>query len=138
MSVKLNWDGLADLKDALRRLPEELTSDGSGIVTSTGNEAEREIVSAYPSRTGNLKKGVRVSKVEGGRFGAGVTVKNTAKHANIFENGTQARHNALGANRGSMPPGHVFIPIMSRKRRQMYDELKQMLVEHGLKVSGNA
>jgi hypothetical protein len=38
-------------------------------------------------------------------FSAGAIVINRAKHAAIFENGTQARHTAIGANRGSMPPG---------------------------------
>jgi hypothetical protein len=79
-----------------------------------------------------------VSHQDKGRFSAGAIVKNTAKHAWIFENGTQARHNDLGANRGSMPPGHVFIPAVIKRRRIMYQQLRALLERHGLKVSGDA
>jgi hypothetical protein len=58
-------------------------------------------------------------------------VRNPAKHAAIFEFGTQARHTKLGANRGSMPPGHVFLPIVQQRRRTMYLRLKDMLVRFG-------
>jgi hypothetical protein len=65
-------------------------------------------------------------------------VKSTAKHAALFEIGTQARHTNIGANRGSMPPGKIFVPVVVRKRRAMYERLKELLVRHGAKVNGNA
>lgn len=135
---RIRFDGLDELKQALRQLPAELTAEASGIVDGAANEAMREIVDKYPTRTGNLKDGVTVTHFEGARFSAGAIVKNTAKHAFIFEHGTQARHTDLGANRGSMPPGHVFVPIVIRKRRAMYERLKTLLVSKGLVVSGDA
>lgn len=134
---RIVWDGLEDLKAALRALPAELAADASSIVTGAAQEAADAIRSAYPARTGNLKDHVLVTGVSAGTYGAGAVVKNTAKHAWIFENGTQARHTSLGANRGSMPPGHVFIPTVIRKRREMYERLKAVLVSHGLVAAGD-
>jgi Bacteriophage HK97-gp10, putative tail-component len=132
------FDGLEELKRALRDLPESLAGEATGIVNASANAAAREIEQAYPRRTGNLRNHVSVSHQQGGRVSAAAIVKNTAKHAWIFENGTQARHTDLGANRGSMPPGHVFVPRVIRHRRQMYEALKELLVKHGLIVSGDA
>lgn len=135
---RIRWDGLDELRDALRRLPEELRGEGSEIVVTNATGAKTEIVEKYPDRTGNLRGRVTLGLDSGSRFGAGAVVKNTAKHAYIFENGSQARHTALGANRGTMPPGHVFIPTVMRWRRRMYDQLKALLERHGLSVSGDA
>ena len=69
----------------------------------------------------------------------GAEVKNVAPHANIFENGTQARHTRIGANRGSMPPGHVFVPRIVRARHRLTQELKDMVARTtGAQVSGDA
>lgn len=132
------WAGLDELKAQLRALPAALAGEASGIVTSAATSAAEQIRSAYPARTGTLKDHVFVSTADPGPYGAGAVVKNTAKHAWIFENGTQARHTALGANRGSMPPGHVFLPIVIRQRRAMYVQLKALLERHGALVSGEA
>lgn len=134
---RIVFDGLAELKVALQNLPADLAREAGFIVYANADEAAREVKAAYPSRTGNLRARVSVKK-ERGQFGASATVRNTAKHAHLFENGTQARHTALGANRGSMPPGHVFVPVMIRRRRVMYQVLKDLLVKHGLLVSGDA
>lgn len=138
MGAKIRWTGLDELRADLRRLPAELTGEASGIVTSAANAARDDIASAYPKRTGNLAGNVRVLVKTIGAFGVAVIVRNTAKHAHLFEYGTQARHTDLGANRGSMPPGNVFIPRIIKWRRAMYAQLKAMLVRHGLKASGEA
>lgn len=134
----LTFQGLDELRAALRALPDDLTGEAGHIVEGAANGAAVDIKTAYPSRTGNLRDGVTVTQVAAGKYAAGAVVKNTAKHAYIFENGTQARHTAIGANRGSMPAGHVFIPTIIRERRKMYDALKDVLVRHGLIVSGDA
>lgn len=138
MSARVSWTGLAELRAALRELPAHLAGDGSLIIEDVSASAANAIRDGYPERTGNLKAGVRTEVKNAGRFGAGIVVKNTAKHAHLFETGTQARHTQLGANRGAMPAGKVFIPIIVRKRREMYERLKAMMVAHGLKVSGDA
>lgn len=136
MSASVTWSGLDELRAELRRLPAELAADAGAIVLKAAESAKAEIVAAYPKRTGNLAGHVTVSASSKGLYGAGAIVRNSAKHAWIFENGTQARHTSIGANRGAMPPGHVFLPAVIRKRRDMYAALKDLLVRHGLTVSG--
>ena len=136
MSVR--WDGLFELQEALRRLPTDLAADAGPIVIEAANDAAAEITAAYPERTGDLRNGVHVRVLSGGPFGAAAEVVNRAPHAYMFENGTVARHTEIGANRGSMPAGHVFIPRIIRHRRQMYADLKAMIARHGLEVTGDA
>lgn len=135
---RLVFHGLEELKADLRNLPAELASEASQIVVESANGAATEIVATYPERTRNLKRGVKVQMLTGTRFFVGAVVKNTAKHAWIFENGTQARHTALGANRGAMPAGRVFVPTVLRWRRRMYEQLTALLERHGLRVTGRA
>lgn len=131
----VTWDGLAELREELRNMPKELTDEAGGIVRSSAESAAADAEAGYPSRTGDLKSRMRVTVENGGQFGVAVVVKNTSPLAQIFENGTQARHTSLGANRGAMPPGHVFVPAMIRRRRQMYERLKALLVSKGLTVT---
>ena len=133
---RLKFEGLDELRASLRRLPAELRGEAQNIVVAHANQAALEIKQKYPSRTGKLRDGVEVVALESGDRVAGAIVRNKAKHAFIFENGTQARHNDIGANRGSMPPGHVFIPAMIRARRRMYDALRELLRRKGLRVIG--
>lgn len=140
MSVSLRWDGLEELRAALRQLPEELAGEARHIVEAKANQAAADAKQGYSAhtRSGHLQAGLTVTHYENGKLSAGAIVKNAAKHAFIFEYGTQARHTAIGANRGSMPPGHVFVPPMQRRRREMYEQLKDLLVRKGLLVSGDA
>jgi hypothetical protein len=137
MSSRFRLDGLAELVTGLQQLTPELVGESSAIIGGAGDGAAREIILGYPERTGDLRKGVKVLKTAG-QFSITVKVVNTSKLASIFENGTQARHTDLGANRGSMPPGHVFVPIMMRRRRAMYEQLKALVASKGLTVSGDA
>jgi hypothetical protein len=136
VSVTLRFEGLEALKAKLRALPEDLASEAQGLVEQTAHEAATAIQRAYPRRTGTLRNRVYVTHFPQGRFSAGAVVKNTAPHAALFESGTQARHTAIGANRGAMPPGHIFIPAMQRARRAMWDRLKALMERHDLDVSG--
>lgn len=144
----LRWDGLDELKEWLRTLPEHLTEEAAGIVTRAAVNAAEDIRAAYPVRTGNLRRGVRVNRIDGsnplasgggGRhLAVGAVVYNNAPHAFMFEHGTEARQTDLGANRGSMPAGHVFIPRVIRHRRHMYDQLRALMERSGLRTTGNA
>jgi hypothetical protein len=130
------WSGLDELRGWLRTLPASLAGEASDIVIAAAEGAKRDM--HYPRRTGNLADHVFVTKAAAGIYGAGATVKNTAKHAGIFESGTQARHTDLGANRGAATAGHVFVPAVIRRRRWMWDQLQAMMIRHSLAVSGNA
>jgi hypothetical protein len=130
------WSGLDELRAALRALPRELADEASGIVIAAAEGAKADM--HYPRVTGNLADHLFVVPLAAGIYGTGAIVKNTAKHAGIFERGTQARHTDLGANRGAAPPGNIFIPAVMRRRRRMYEQFAAMLARHGLVVSGHA
>jgi hypothetical protein len=136
VSTRFRIEGLDELRELLRRLPEELRDEARGIIKQEADDAKDQIFAEYPEHTGNLRDHLYVSMKDHSRFGVGATVRNTAKHAWIFENGTQARHTAIGADRGAMPPGHVFIPIVIRRRASMMNRLADLLRQHGLQVTG--
>lgn len=137
MSASVTFDGLDALRAALRNLPRELADEAGGIVTGSANEAKDSI--EYPKRTGNLAAHLIVKDINAGQFGSGAVLRNTAKHAYIYEYGSQARYNNAGAFRGRMPPAsgrQSFVVMSIRARRRMYDHLRAMLVRHGATVSG--
>jgi len=132
----LTFDGLADLQHALEQLPNDMTGEAAHIVEAAANSAAATIKAEYPVRTGELRDRLTVDFSRDGLSVVG-TVRNTSKLAWIFENGTQARHTEIGANRGAMPPGHVFIPTVAARRRQMYAELLELVKRNGFEVSGD-
>jgi hypothetical protein len=134
MANEVRWDGLEEYRELLRALPEALAQETAHLVEAAANGAALDIRRAYPVRTGKLRDRVTVTRLNKGKYGTGLIVKNTAPHAWLFENGTQARHTALGANRGSMPPGHVFIPLAIKARRRLYGQVKDLLVRKGALV----
>lgn len=138
MSASLKFQGLDELRAALKRLPDELKEDALALVIHSGDEAAATIRSAYEASRviGNLARGVKTQIIPAGRFGAAVAVRSTAKHAFIFENGTQTRKTQLGANRGAMPPGRVFVPIMIRQRRVLHELLVDLVERAGFQVVG--
>lgn len=131
------FDGLEQLLTDLRALPAELTTEGGHIVEGRANGAAATIKGGYPSRSGELRDKLTVTHTRS-VFGARSVVRNSSKYADEFEFGTQARHTAIGANRGSMPPNPLFTQTVQRARRAMYGDLKDLLVRHGLTVSGDA
>lgn len=131
------WDGLAELRAEILKLPEECTGEAAHLIESAANAVKVEIAAAYPWRTGDLRKKTTTVPLARKGFIVGFVVKNTSKLATVFEHGTQARHTALGANRGSMPPGHVFVPRVVKARRALTQQLKNMVARHGAVVTGD-
>jgi Bacteriophage HK97-gp10, putative tail-component len=130
------WEDLDELKAMLRELPEEFAAEGARIVTAVAYEAKQEIYDAYPVVSGNLRDGLAVEQTSLGALGFQAAVVNNAPHAWMYEHGTQVRYTRTGAFRGQMPPGHVFIPIMERRRRRMYEEeFTELLERAGFTVS---
>ena len=136
-TVTVKWDGLDQLIEELRRLPADITDDAGGIVSDSAEGARDEAYNAYPHRTGKLRDSLTVQTTDAGRYGVAARVVNRARHAYLFEVGTQARHNAIGANRGSMPAGNVFIPAMQRHRREMYRSLAAVIATYNFRVDGD-
>jgi hypothetical protein len=137
MSASLvKWYGLDEYMAELRAFPLALTAEGNGIAKDTADAAASEVRAAYPKRTGNLRKGVRVrKKYRRETLRASYEVRNTAPHAYIYEHGTRARHTRYGADRGSMPAGNVFIRITERHWREFVERIKDLLRERGGKVA---
>lgn len=139
MSARVTLNGFDELRAALRALPAELTAEADHIVEGAANGAAADIMSGYGDHvvTGHLRDRVVVDHGASSAFTSKSTVKSTSPHAFMFENGTQARHTASGANRGAMPPFHVFIPAAIRARRRMTDQLIALVRSAGLLVSGH-
>lgn len=136
-SVKLKFDGLTELRNALRNLPSDLTGEASHIVEGIANGAASEIRQAYPSVTGNLISGVQVTRFEHGKVAAGALVKSSARHAHLFEFGTKSRRTSKGWNRGTMPKApenERMVPIIVKARYRMFGLLADMLRRAGLLV----
>jgi len=138
VSVAMKWIGLDEEYAQLATLPEDLTADTVPAVEHTAEAAKNTIRSGYPARTGNLRNGLSV-QIRQERMAVKAIVINTSPHAVLFERGTQARHTAIGANRGSMPADPIFSATLIRARRTLYDEaIPAVLVDHGLTVQGRA
>jgi hypothetical protein len=149
VSATLQWKGLTELFEALRSLPEELVGEATHIVEAAANGAAAAVRAGYASHrhSGNLEAHVVVKAIDMGRFGTGLVVRSTAKHAHLFESGTEATRYYTGtdrrgrkftkASRGRMPAGHVFIPAMIRARQAMYRDLIDLVERSGATVSGD-
>lgn len=136
MSVRLEMQGLSELRQALQNLPEDLTDEASTIVEQHALEAEHQIVEGYPERSGRLRRGVRRDHYRG-RFTTHWIVRSRAPHSHLFERGTARRQTAKGANRGSMPAApeaQRMVPKVIRRRRAMVEALKDLVRRVGFKV----
>ena len=129
---RLRFIGIEEFYADLRALPPRLQAEGTRLRQSESNAAAVEIRTEYGKhrRSGRLQDRVTVQ-----HSGMRSTVKSSAPHAHIFENGTQARHTELGAARGAMPPGHVFVPIVVRRKRALYEQLIALVKREGLLVA---
>jgi len=147
MSTSFVLTGIDELREALRNLPAELAAEAGAAVTEAAQAAESDARAAYEAHrhSGNLVS--RLSRTtSSSAFGAGALVKNTAKHAWIFENGSEARHytTASGATHGTgamwgktaQPPTHMFVRAMQTRRTAMYARLRAVLERQGLEVTG--
>lgn len=139
MPTRLKFEGLAELKAELRKLTPALASEGGREVEAAAQDAATEVRSGYGShrRSGSMQDKVTVTH-RASRDGAVATLTSGDQDALVFEVGSQARHTRIGANRGAMPPGHVFFPAVIRAKRRMWGRLKYMLQQHGFTVSGDA
>ena len=138
MSVRLILRGVDELRDALRRLPEELTGEGGAIIRDAATAAHDDVDTVFNAHevTGTLERRLELVEVAGGRFGSILKVVDRAKHAWMFEYGTVARHWRNGKLTGTMPAANVFVKAMIHRRESMWDRLRRLVEDHGLKVSG--
>ncbi len=137
MGVRINLDGMNELREGLSRLPQELTAKAALVVSATAQQVGQELQANYPRKTGALKRGVRVT-IEGSSVSTRGIVRSAAPHAHLFEHGTARRLTRKGANRGVMPKGptdELLGPRAGRARRHMVDQLIAIVREAGLETS---
>lgn len=137
----LEIKGLEELREALKKLPPELVTEGGAIVQAHAAETARLIEASYPvGPTGNLKSHV-VMDVQTDAVSAVARVRSTAKHAWIFEHGTKQRAWKSKPDRttGTMPQHKntaSFVDIAVRRRALMTAALIELVERAGLTVSG--
>lgn len=140
----MKWEGLDDLRDALRRLPVDLRDDSGEIVQEAAREAFNTISQEYGEHTGALRRGLRLRGLQVSTFGSAVDLVNTAPHAWLWDHGSEARHyitkhgvkHPTGKMWGRSSPPHTFGRASGRARRAMVGKLIAMMERHGLIVSG--
>jgi len=126
MSARVQWTGLTEFESWLQLLPSEVEGDGTQIVVQIASDAEAEIEQRYPSRTGNLRRGVGLtSHANTGNIRA--VIRSAAHHAHLYERGTKQRHTHRGWNRGVMHATPTVVPIAQRARQRMMAQLIGML-----------
>ena len=135
MATTLTFDGLEDLKRALRSLPDDLHAECGHKVHAAANATVAAIKAKYGAhrRTGHLVDAVDAT-VDDSRFGTSALIAVKDEAAWWFENGTQARHWINGKLTGTMPAYPIFLPTITKERRRMYEEQKDILQRHGLVV----
>lgn len=148
MAARVTWSGLDELRAQLRKLPADLSDEASGIVLDAANQTVDVVGAVYDAhaKTGNLRSGLFVRVSAAGPYGTGAIVKSNAKHAWLFDHGSQLRHyvtkggktHSTGQMWGKTPPTHVFVRTVVQQRHAMYGRLKALLVKHGATVSGDA
>ncbi len=146
-AIRLQWNGLQELREELLTLPADLTAEAEGIVLGAGQDAQAEIGAIYQAhaRSHHLADGLQLSNEPNGTYEVRAILRSRAPHAWLFDNGSQARHyttkkgqpHNTGAMWSRTPPTHAFVGTVIRHRRLMYERLKLVLVRHGLTVSGD-
>jgi hypothetical protein len=155
---QLRWEGFNDALFYFKGMPLSVRTGANAIASKHAHQAAALVVAAYPLGSagrhnrrgqtlepGNLKRGVRVvERPEVHPLGGMVVVQSGAPHAYIFERGTKVRttkghgYYRRPANRGQMPKGNVFIPIMIRERAAMETEIASYIRDQGLTVTEHA
>jgi hypothetical protein len=152
MSASIRFEGATELIRQLRELPRELQADATHIVVEAAQAVEIDVDEDYAvhEHTGNLRGGLTLNRLAAGPWGTGAVLRQRAKHAWIFENGTVRRRYTgtdrrgrtfRNADRGRMwghtPHRPVFIPSARRHRRAMYQRLADLLRRAGFTVTGD-
>lgn len=132
--ASIQMEGLTELREALKQLPADLTQEAAVIVWAHAEAAKQEIQAKYPVNTGNLAGSMTIDR-RTAVYTASALLKNRARHAYIYEHGSEMRYTDTGVSRGKMPPGRVFIPIAIRHRTIMTHALIDLVRRAGFQVS---
>ena len=138
---RLVFEGMQELKEALKNLPAELRGETSNEALAAANGAALDIRRGYGAGAESIAAAVVVERDAPGPWAAGATVRTRHKLAWMFENGTQTRSYVTSQGKthrtGAMRPQHVFVPPVMRARYRFYQRVSDLLRRKGLLVTGN-
>ena len=137
---KFVFEGLAELKQALRDLPGQFNTEASKLALGAATGAAHDIRRGYPRTAESLAQAVTVTADHPSTFAAGATIKVRHPLAWIFESGTEDRRYLTSSGKqhrtGRIKEGHFIVPVIMRARVRYYQQLREMLRRAGLIVSG--
>jgi hypothetical protein len=137
--------GWNELLIQIRSLPQAFADEAAEMIDNTVEETAASLIQTYPIgpgsgryRGGNLRKGVKWGTTRSG-YGISGFVKSTAKHASIWEFGTQSRKTRKGWNRGKSPAHYNqgLVGIAIRKRRELRGKLIDVVRRAGFEIQDN-
>jgi len=141
--AELRIDGVDDMIAQLRDLADDSRAEAGHLIEEEANATTVVVKTVYAAHvvTGHLVKSVTVEKKSAGRYGAATVIKVNDPIAWLFDNGSQARHQAgTGASTGTMwgrtPPTHVFVRAMIAARTRLNANLADLLRRKGITVHG--
>lgn len=126
------WSGLSQLQAELRALPEDCRVEGMKVVEGHVNRAYATIAKVYAAHvfTGTLLHRLKISTVA-----LGLVLRSGSPLAWLFDNGSKARHyftvNGVRHLTGRMPATHIFSRTVGFTKRQIRQDLKDMLLRRG-------
>lgn len=133
-SVTVDLDGIDELTQALRDMPDHLTNEAIVIVLSAANDTRDELKRVYPE--GPMSAALHVED-RTRQYQARFVVVSPTEQATWWEFGTENRHTQKGWNRGK-EPAHKdkgLLSIAKRNRRLMRAALVAMVQREGFDVS---
>lgn len=118
--INIAIEGLGELADELRRLPDQVQSEASGLVQGAARAFATVMGAQFPRRddSGDLRSGTRL-EVEGALK---AVVINTTFYAAPIEGGW--RHNRSGNWIGGL---NVWVPTAMRTRNEMVEHLRDIV-----------
>jgi len=135
--LEVELTGMKELREALRRLPDDLAQEGADIVRDATEATKTATVQGYPSVSGELRDGVK-TEYQRTAYGLKGRVRSTAPHAHLYEFGTADRKTSAGWPRGQVMEHPVLVPASERERTTMNERLIDLVRRAGFEVSGVA
>jgi len=123
MPNELVLRGFDELLKELADLAEGSKRESEPILLQHAREAMAEVVSAYPSVTGELRAGVRIVERQAHGVAALYTLVTSTWYAHIYEFGSVHQR-----------PRPTFLPISERERRDAVAAVADMVEAKGLVV----
>jgi hypothetical protein len=138
MTTSMEWHGLKELREELRRLPEDSRAEAEKVVEGHVNAAYVTIKRVYEAHrvTGTLSTRLSISPLTTrGVMTTGLTLRSGSPLAWLFDHGSEARHyvSVHGVKHllGRMPARPVFSRTVGFTKRQIRQALTDMLRRRG-------